>query len=534
MIADNTLCLSPPPKFWPVALLILYAAWLFPTPEFNAYNKDDACLFYTLASNWIVKGCYTVDICPGADFGQHGTWPPVFPTILGVVIRMTGGSWIAIKLLMVSMGIANVMLLGRLFPSRTSGEWTALLTAISPMYFLFSHTTMTEIPFMFFCTATLIAAQRASTNYGTLCAGTLAAVAFLTRGYAVTFVPAAIVFYCFRTDRAVRHRFTTAVCFVTPILLAMLFWIAYTRSVQSSEHTDWLTARFGNGDHILLKAVHSPLIYLQRIYWWHLRFPSHLCLGVIPFDEAMSNPFYIVLSVILLLLVAIGWLSKVRCNTDLFDWWFVFGIILLLSTRGTSARYWLTYLPLMFYYMLRAITWIVDVLGHKPPTATACLLVLLGLNGIGLAQHLTWPDDLRFANRYWRDIRDASLWLKTHSAEDSVVLVVKGHYQCHVASARCTRELAELPAGGKWSVTNLSQVYLLAPRTDLAEPPFPEYVELMQQPNTLLKNTEHRILWESATTILYELSPSKKNERRKTNDNFSPTWSSVHGQSIDE
>ena len=41
------------PRWWAagVAIAILYCVFLFPSPDFNLYNKDDASLFLTLGIN---------------------------------------------------------------------------------------------------------------------------------------------------------------------------------------------------------------------------------------------------------------------------------------------------------------------------------------------------------------------------------------------------------------------------------------------------------------------------------------------------
>ena len=55
---------------------------------------------------------------------------------------------------------ADARLTWRLWDGEPEGPWAVVLTALCPTYFLFSHVTMAEVPFMLASTATLLAATR--------------------------------------------------------------------------------------------------------------------------------------------------------------------------------------------------------------------------------------------------------------------------------------------------------------------------------------------------------------------------------------
>lgn len=495
-----------PPLVLFFGLAALYIIFLFPSPEFNAYNKNDASLFHTMGLNLARSGRYTTDICPGESYGQHGTWPPLFPALLASVILASGDSWIAIKLLMVGMGLGNLFLLRKLLKVSVEGEWAVLLVGISPMYFLFSHTTMTEVPFMLASTATLLAAQRAFTLRGVFLAGVLAVIAFFTRGYAAVFVPAGIIYFLSRREGTLRHRIWVAVLFVGPLVAAIVLWGIYTRSIVASGHLDYITSHFGNGSGIISGALRSPLAYAREFYWWHARFPSHMLLSCITLHDALTHDALVPLSVVLLLFVAGGWWWNVRQGASLYDWWFLCGVGLLLSIRGTSARYWLTYLPFMFYYLLTYVAVLARNLRGLRRLSVAVLMVGVTCGGAGLARHLMLPDELRFLNGYWRELRDASLWARDHTPPRSQLIVAVGDNQCHVASGRCITTLGATTANAMLH----PDVFLLAPRAGLSSVPFPKYHQSLRQADGLLSQVDHIPVWSGKEVILYRLLPSKR------------------------
>ena len=58
---------------------------------------------------------------------------------------------------MVSLGLGTLYLLQRLWSKNDAGIWAIVLVGLNSVFFLFSHVTMTEIPFMFATVASLLA-----------------------------------------------------------------------------------------------------------------------------------------------------------------------------------------------------------------------------------------------------------------------------------------------------------------------------------------------------------------------------------------
>ena len=123
-----------PPKSYSGLILfligLLYLVFLFPSPEFNRYNKDDPGWFLTLGINLAEYGRYTVDTFPKEDYGHHATWPFVLPVLLASVISVFGVSWVALKGLMVTLGLMTLYLLRRLWAEDSVGLWAVVLVGL--------------------------------------------------------------------------------------------------------------------------------------------------------------------------------------------------------------------------------------------------------------------------------------------------------------------------------------------------------------------------------------------------------------------
>lgn len=408
---------------WAILVIFgaLYLLFLFPSPEYNAYNKDDAGFFVTLGLNLAKYGRYTVDTFPLEDYGRHATWPFVFPGILAGVISVFGISWIALKVLMVTFGIGNLFFLQKLWPGCAIGRWAVILTGVCPGYFLFSHTTMTEIPYMLTVTLTLIAIGRSRTILGAFGAGFVALVSFLTRGYSITFLPAGVLFYLLLTAWPMRQRWFAASAFAIPFILGVLVWTMYTSHTIAHESLDSITNRYGNGLDFLKQLGQPPVGYARLFYWYHLRQPLHFILPVISVKDLSYDPL-VILTLGIFGLSFLGWLHRLRQGPGILELWMPFAICFLLFVVQPSVRYWLTFVPFLFYYSLCGT----DLasrrfkrLRYTYPMFTGSLLIC-GL--VGLSMHLTKPDELRFHSSFWRDYRDLAIWARSNLPEKAVIV----------------------------------------------------------------------------------------------------------------
>lgn len=411
----------------PWAIVALYLLFLFPTPEFPAYNKDDGSYFVVMGWNLAHYGRYTVDTYPFEIYGHHGTWPPLFAGILAGVIKVAGLNWMVLKMVMVLLSLGALALLLRLWRNERIGGWAVLLTALSPAFFLFSHLTMSEVPYILAITATLLALSQAEKPHTAFLAGLLAVVAFFTRGYAVIFLPAGLIYFLLR-PWPLKQRLIVFTAYATPLIIAVLAWKGYTGHVIANQPLDWITTQFGNGASIMDAFFRSPKEYLQSIYWHHLRYPAHLMFPFISLELAYQNDLSVVLSILLMMIIGYGWLLLFLRHRGAVECWFPLALAFLLVPRVTAARYWLPFLPFLFYYLLYGLHEIGQRFPHFATVTRVIPFMLLFMVSGSLAWHLAEPDRLRFVSPDRKDFRDVALWAGENLPADAVVQTSKAHW----------------------------------------------------------------------------------------------------------
>lgn len=462
-------------RLWLVPIVVipcLYYGFLFPSPEYCVYNKNDGAFFLTQGINLAELGRYTVDTFPVENHGRHATWPFVFPCMLAAVISLFGLSWVALKSFMVSLGLLTLWSLLRLWNRDQLGWWTILILALNPVYFLFSHHTMTEVPFLLLCTGTLLVMSATTTLRGAFLSGCLATVAFFTRGYAVAFVPAALVYYVYRhrSNTTLGARVLAFTSFALPLVAGVVSWKLWTDHTISVGPVDQITTEFGNTASVGKALLAGPTDALQVVYWQHLRALSHLLAPVTSWETIRQFDVAALLGLGLLLLATVGWLRSARTQLTACDAWFPFAMALF-AISGGQPRYWLTFLPFTLYYILLA-------LAHTPrgrliweivPKLAIGLLVVLAI--VGLGNHLREPSQLRFLNGYWRDYRDVGTWAREHLPEEAVI-VAHTPANMYIAANRRVLDWTTLVAQGLDSLElgPNDALYISCPRPTVSEP----------------------------------------------------------------
>lgn len=440
-------------------VLFLYLGFLFPSPEYPVYNADDGSFFVTMALNLTKYHSYTTDTFWTPAYGHHATWPVAFPTFLAVIIQVFGVSWLAMKLAMALCGLGTLWLLYRYWNADRFGMTATALTALSPMFFLYSHHTMTEIPYLFVVIAVLTAMKRTEGVLTAFGAGLLGLLAFMMRGYAVTLLPAAIVYYALR-PWGVRMRVLSIIMFVAPMILGIVFWKYYTASVVAHYPLDLISSRYGTGADFLNQIWRPPSEYLRRFWQHDGRYMIHFFIPLIPLSVALGRDDLTVVSILIGVLICYGWVKSLRRGPDPVQIWLPVAILFLLVPKTTSTRYWFIYLPFFSYFLVIGLDSILKAMGGTHMLRKVAPLALLLIMGTGLAHHLVNPNELRFANSTLKDYRDIAVWARDNLPADAVVAAPAAHRFYSVALRR-TFPAEKLGDKSPDIFTSIHEMYLL-------------------------------------------------------------------------
>lgn len=419
-----------------------------------------------MAINLSEHGRYTTDTFLSADYGHHATWPFVFPGFLAVLISIFGVSWPVLKIAMVTLGLVNLYLLQRYWENDRTGQWAVLLTGLSPAYFLYSHHTMTEVPYMLLVVATLLAIQKSRTVGAALGAGLLGTLAFYMRGYAVTLIPAAIFFYALQPWQA-RQRISMALAFLFPMVTGVIAWKLYTSHVAATFPLDYITLRFGTGSGLLSDAMRPLHEYAQRIYWYDVRYPLHFFVPLVSLDLALHSDILVVVSAALAGVAALGWAATARKRLGILEIWLPIAILFVLLPRTAAARYWLTFLPFLFYYLLTGLSYLGDRIRALRPVYPVALVLLVISSVTALGLHLAYPDRLRFASPAMREYRDIAIWARTRLPPKAAVIAPAPH-KFYSVSLKPTYpiELVTSARLAQTELTHFNGIYVLCPIQD--------------------------------------------------------------------
>lgn len=416
--------------FWYCLLAFVYLVFLFPSPDYNAFNKDDSSSFVVLAMNLSQYGRYTLDSIPREGWGRHGTWPPVFPLVLTLPTMFFGLNWWVLKTLMVILGLASLLSLRKLFKSLSSGDgqnqWlpeaTVIMISLSPFFFLFSHVTMTEIPFILATSASLLSVHSIKNVKTALIAGISCGFSFWVRGYAILFIPVIAFYLITKREWSLSRRFVYIATCLTPLALSILGWWAGSKAFVKGHPIDGFTAHYGSIATLSSTFDVSPLERIRQCLWWHFPNIAHHFFPFLSYEFMRRHFIAEILGLFCFLWIVFGCIVCMRKGDRLIVPWLAAGLSFLALTGMGNLRYSLTYMPFIYYVHWFATDSLLERFSLGKNFRMLAVSSSLLLVGAGLGLHLWNPDKLRFIEPFWKDYSSAMLWCKKNLSKDSVII----------------------------------------------------------------------------------------------------------------
>jgi len=408
---------------------------------------------------------------------------------------------------MVLLGLGNLWLLWLVFREYAAERaeqdlalWTVLITALSPMYFLFSHTTMTEVPFMFVSTAALWFMLRTNCWKTASLAGVVAAIAFFTRGYGIVLLPTGFLAYALHRNWTAKKKLQIVGCFSMPLVASFVLWSWYTRHVIATKPLDGITTHYGNLGVISSNLQRPPIEYLQELYWYHARYVVHTLFPYVSQKQALASDWLAGLGVLLAAAVLIGCGVWVKRREYILVLWLLGSAALLLITGINSPRYHLTLLPFELFFLLTAVSAVcrhVTKLRWIYPLVVG--LFVMG-NAVALAAHLREPDRLRFYSPYWQDFQAAATWAGDNLPKSTLVVADTPQ------NARAASDLSSLATAAflkmerpRTIFDGNDVVYLGESGSEVTNQVLEQFEELGREPKLVFQN-DRLGLWRFSTT----------------------------------
>jgi len=287
-------------------------------------------------------------------------YPPVYPAVLAPLMALRGPDLELFKLVNVLFFIPALYLVARLFQRRLrpmSLIAVIALTALNPHCWAMKDVVLSDIMFIFFVYAALLAVRTSAeagkgtpwARFGFLAAGLLSYLAFATRTAGIVILPAAILLDLLRTRRIRMANILATLVVAVPVTVAQL---------------------------VLLPGGAGYLTWIGEADWRVYLFSLMLRLRSFAGLWGAENPTPVTLGLAALAGLALLFLYARRLlrGADLIDIFFALYLLVLLVYPGGTLRYLVPVLPVMLLYLFEGIDAIQGKAWLRP--AFRCLLVL--------------------------------------------------------------------------------------------------------------------------------------------------------------
>lgn len=425
--------------FAAVALFLVAGAYRFdPKPSVSGDNAQFLILGESLATGRGLSHINEPDPSPNTKY------PFLFPMILAGVHMVAPGSVPAAKVVVFLFGALSVFLLSRIFlrlgplPVAVAAS---LLTGIHPVLLEFSHQVLSEVPYLLVSALGLtFFLDWEDRRKGTLLAGAALASlgAYFTRSIGVSLVGALLLVLLYR------RRIREALLIGGVCLVAAGGWGARNQIVGEGEsyarqflmknpyraEEGALTFR-----HFVVDRVGGNIAKYGRFEAGRGLFPAPFG-GLLPSEVGWRA--WISGAVCLIALAGLA-VSLVR-GIGVVELYTLLYVLLCLAWPEvwTSIRFLLPVLPLLLFYMLRAVAAAIRPLPKRAHAPAAAILLLFLVAGSVKAN----IDEKRFFQGdyppVWRNYFEVADWARENTPEGTVFICRKP-YLFYLRSRRLTR-----------------------------------------------------------------------------------------------
>jgi hypothetical protein len=319
-------------------------------------NNEDACLYLSHARNLAFGRPYgTTDFMYTTETATYSpaVYPPVFPSMLAPVYRLSGLNPRPYKILLVCTLILSLVVITRLFLDRATRSQLLVVVALlgfSPFIADQKNEIVTELPFLLFLYTVLLLcstlwerdAKGSPYLWPGIYVGLLSYLAYGTRSIGVGLIPCIIAFGLIRYRRIARFSMVAAVVFAT--LAGLQSWFVSTSS-------DYLRIAFWD-PHAAARNLH---FYIGTAsYLW---------------DAGAGTSPRLVIFAIATGLFLVGAYRSVREPLDLASFFCLGYGLFLIFWPFHQGRYLLPILPVYMYLVVRGLFSVRDLISRRWPTA---------------------------------------------------------------------------------------------------------------------------------------------------------------------
>ena len=188
-----------------------------------------------------------------------------------------------------------------------------------------------------------------------------------------------------------------------------------------------------------------------------------------------------VLSACLLILAGIGWLFSWRKPLSSVLLWLPITIGLLFVMATPSARYWLPFLPFLFYFALVGASRLSVRIPHFRFFYHGIVGGLLITGMMGFMLFLTQPERFRYLDQEGQEATEIALWAREHLPLNAVI-VTRNATDIYTAARRRSFVISKTNRWPPENLLNEPELFLLCPKdANLYPDTYNRCHELLQQ-----------------------------------------------------
>ncbi|MGB9722044.1 MAG: glycosyltransferase family 39 protein, partial [bacterium] len=364
----------------------------------------------------------------------HTQYPPGFPLLLSIPILLFGKNIILLKLLIFLTGLGSLLFF-YLIIKETSGQYRTifLLFYLSiPIFVVYNHWILSEIPFLFFSLGALyfllkFCSKRQFSYF--LIATFFAIYAFFIRTAGISLILGFALFFILKKE------YKYLIIFLALFLIFFIPW--EMRNAGIPDNTGYLKQLLANNPYQMELGTIGFSDFILRI--WDNFFLYGFTILPSTLLPVLNSKFLFSFSgLIFILFLIIGFVIRLK-NFSILETYLIFGIGVLLAWPKvwSSDRFLLPLIPLILIYIFFALIWIQDKLRIKNFVfvISGFLIILNVISIIPQAKTtLSQNFDYMKGNRYagytidWRRYFEMIEYIRKNIPEDKIIMARKPEF----------------------------------------------------------------------------------------------------------
>lgn len=389
-------------------------------PHIGEYG--DNAFVLSAANSLAQDGSYTYSYMPYSIPVIHYT--PIFPLLLMPLIFLFGYNIILLKLIPLILGLLSILIFYSLIKQFTDKKTTLIITlivALNPLILIFSHSLLTEIPYLFFSLLALYYINKydKSSKYLIL-ASLFLLLSYFTRAMGLSLIVATGLLFL------TKKKFKELITIMSIVILPVILWIIRSTIVKT---------KFSLGESAFILFNDSTnSIYssgLPYTSFWHFitnvfsNIYSYLGPAILTDINKVSGLSFGKLSLILALFGLILWsitlfgvIKSYFKHRSILEYYFIVYLAIVMLWNWQSIRFLIPIIPLILYYFVIGL----KSIKINKKIFHIIIIFILAVSLIGSVFEVTRQHKDPYYGEDWEDLYQMGLWVKENIPENSILL----------------------------------------------------------------------------------------------------------------